>query len=280
MAATKTDAQELTTYSRFMLFGIVLPLLIIAGLVLYIFSEQTETYFAWTLALPFSAAYLGAGYWSSIFHAFTGTHARAWAYVRMSMPFALTATILLAVTTFLHLDKFHLNSPLFITRSITWLWIAVYIVAPPMLIIASIIQSRLSGANAKGQNPLPAWIRIGFASLAFIALLAGLGLFIAPEDMSTLWPWTITPLAARAISAWLCAYGVACATLAIENDIKYSAGTCTSFFTFCILQFIVVARYPTAIDWTKPLAIGYILFLLIGLLVSGSNLLANKRLAN
>ncbi len=280
MATQTLDSQALTTYSRFMLFGLVLPLLIIAGLVLYIFPEQTETYFAWTLALPFTAAYLGAGYWSSIFHAFTGTRARAWPYVRMSMPFALAATILLATTTFLHLDKFHLGSPLFITRLITWLWIIVYVVAPPILALASIIQSRLPGANVRGQDPLPVWIRIGFAVLAVIALLAGVSLFMAPVFMSTLWPWTVTPLAARAISSWLCAYGVACATLALENDLKYGAGTSTSFFAFCILQMIVVARFPASMDWTKPLAFGYMLFLVIGLIVSGSNLLANKRLSN
>jgi hypothetical protein len=280
MAAATPNPQDLTAYSRFVLFVIVLPLLVIAGFVLFIFPDQTETYFAWTLALPLSTVYLGAGYWSSIFHAFTGTRARPWTYVRVSIPFALTATILLAVTTFLHLDKFHLNSPLLITRFITWLWIIIYVISPPILAIAWIVQNRQPGANVKGQNPLPAWTRIGFASLAFIALLAGLSLFIAPENMSTLWPWTITPLAARAISAWLCAYGVACASLAIENDVKYGAGTCTSFFAFCILQMIVVARFPTSINWTKPLAIGYILFLLIGLIVSGSNLLANKRLPN
>jgi hypothetical protein len=280
MAVQTPDSQDLTTYSRYMLFGLVLPLLIIAGFVLYIFPGQTENYFAWTLALPLTAAFLGAGYWSSIFHAFTGTQARGWSQVRVSMPFALAATILLAVTTFLHLDKFHLNSPLFITRAITWLWIIVYIVAPPILVIASITQNRLPGANVKGQNPLPAWIRIGFALLALIALLAGVGLFIAPEFMSTLWPWTITPLAARAIGAWVCAYGVACVSLVKENDVKFGAGTSTSFFAFCILQMIVVARFPAAIDWTRPLALGYMLFLVMGFIVSGSNVLANKRLSN
>jgi hypothetical protein len=122
-------------------------------------------------------------------------------------------------------------------------------------------------------------MRGGFALLAVFALVAGLGLFLVPDNMSALWPWPVTPLAARAVSSWLCAFGVACATLTLENDIRHGAGTCSSLFAFCMLELIVVARYASAIAWSKPLTIAYILFLLLGLLITGSNLRANKRLS-
>ena len=84
MVATTTGSQGLTLYSRFVLYDLVLPLLFIAGIQLFILSEQTETYFAWTFAAPVSAAFLGAGYWSAMFHAHAGARAKAWAYVRTS----------------------------------------------------------------------------------------------------------------------------------------------------------------------------------------------------
>ena len=211
-------------------------------------------------------------------HAYTGARESRWAFVRSSMPGAVLATTLLTITTFLHLDKFHLNSPLFITRFVTWVWIAVYVVVPPILAIAWLTQSRLPGAREKGQHPLPAWMRGGFALLSGFALLCGIGLFLAPEAMSTRWPWAVTPLAARANSSWITAFGVACASLVLENDIKNGAGTSSSLFAFCVLQLIVVARYAALIDWGKPLAVGYVLFLLIGLIVSGWNLVARRRL--
>ena len=269
----------MTSYSRFVLFGLVLPLLFIAGIQLFIFSEQTETYFAWTFAAPIAAAFMGAGYWSAMFHAYTGAISKRWDFVRSSMPAALTATTLLTLTTFLHLDKFHLNNPLFITRFVTWVWVAVYVLVPLILAVAWIIQVRLPGANVKGQHPLPAWMRGGFALLAAFALLSGAGLFLAPTTMSELWPWAVTPLAARAISSWLCAFGAACAALTFENDIKNGAGTCSSLFAFCVLEFIVIARYPSAIDWARPLTTVYILFLVLGLVISGSNLLKNWSLS-
>ena len=280
MIAAKSSPPGLTTYFRFVLNVLVLPLLFIAGIQLFILSQQTETYFAWTFAAPISAAFMGAGYWAAMFHAYSGARAGDWAYVRTSMAAALTATALLTITTFLHLDKFHMASPLLITRFVTWVWIAVYILVPPILAVAWIIQSRLPGANARAQTPLPAWMRGGFLLLSASALFCGVGLFLTPEAMAALWPWTVPPLAARAIASWLAAFGVACLSLAIENDIHHGAGTCASLLAFCALQLIVVARYASSIIWDKPLAFGYVLFLLLGLLVTGASLLANRRLSH
>jgi hypothetical protein len=277
MTATTAEPHDLTLYSRMVLYGLVLPLLFIAGVQLFLLSAQTETWFAWTFAAPISAAFMGAGYWAAMFHAYLGARSGAWSMVRTSLPAALTATGLLSITTFLHLDKFHLGSPLFVTRFVTWVWIVVYVVVPPVLAIAWIIQSRLPGAHVRGQNPLPGWIRAGFALLAAFALLSGIGLFLAPGRMAEVWPWALTPLAARAISSWLCAFGIACLSLTLENDIRHGAGTSASLFAFCILQVIVVLRYLAAIDWGKPMGILYVLFLLLGLLITGANLLANRK---
>jgi succinate dehydrogenase hydrophobic anchor subunit len=279
MTDTKTDQEGLTLYSRLVLSGIVLPLLFIAGVQLFVLAGQTERYFAWTFAAPFSAAFMGAGYWAAMFHAYSGARASSWATVRTSLPAALAATTLLTVTTFVHLDKFHFDSPLFITRFVTWVWIIVYVTVPFILFAAWIIQARLPGANVKGRNPLRAWMRGGYVLLAVFALLCGLGLFIAPTPMSAIWPWQITPLAGRAISSWLTAFGMACAALVFENDIKHGAGTSSSLFAFCILELIVLARYSPAIDWGKPLAVAFTLFLVLGMLISGGNLLANRFLS-
>jgi len=279
MADTKTASQDLTPYSRFGLYGLVLPLLFIAGAQLFVLSGQTETYFAWTFASPLSAAFMGAGYWAAMFHAYTGARGRSWAKVRTSIPAALTATSLLTITTFMYLDKFHFDSPLLITRFVTWVWIVVYMTVPFILFAAWITQVRLPGADVKGRNPLRAWMRGGFALLAVFALLCGLGLFIAPTAMSAIWPWEVTPLAGRAISSWLTAFGMASAALAFENDIKLGAGTCSSLLAFCILELIVLARYSSAIDWGKPLSTAYTLFLVLGILIAGANLLANRILS-
>jgi hypothetical protein len=120
-------------------------------------------------------------------------------------------------------------------------------------------------------------MRGGLLLLASFALLCGLGLFFTPDAMSAFWAWTVPPLAARALAAWLCAFGVACLSLVVENDIHHGVGTSASLCAFCVLQLIVLARYASTVDWGKPLAFGYALFLLLGLLITGANLLANRR---
>jgi len=82
----------------------------------------------------------------------------------------------------------------------------------------------------------------------------------------------------RAVASWLSAFGVACLSLTFENDIHHGAGICSSLCAFCALQLVVLARYASAIDWQRPLAYGYILFLLLGLLITGADLLAQRRL--
>jgi len=277
MSPYQSGTSGLTPFSRFVLFGLVLPLLFIAGFQLFVLSNQTDKYFAWTFAGPLSAAFLGAGYWSAMFHAYTGARSKGWRFVRTSMPAALTATGLLTITTFLHLDKFHFDSPFLITKFVTWVWIAVYVLVPPILAFAWIMQTRLPESRAKGQNPLPAWMRVGFALLSIFAVVSGLGLFFIPNSMSAIWPWAVLPLAARSVSSWLSAFGVACAALMVENDLANGAGTSSSLFAFCILELIVIARYSSSIDWTRPLAYAYLLFLCLGLLVTGANILTNRK---
>jgi hypothetical protein len=257
---------------------LVLPLLFIAGVQLFVLSERTDTYFAWTFASPLPAAFLGAGYWAALVHATSSLRSGVWSRFRTSLPGALTATTVLTTATFLHLDKFHLNSPLLITRFVTWVWIIIYIIAPPIVALGWIIEARRPGAHVQGQHPLPAWMKGTFALLAAVALAWGLGLFVAPGAMSPVWPWAVTPLAARAVSAWLLALGVSCATLVLAHDLRQGAGTCSSLFAFCLLQLIVVGRYASLINWGKPLAFAYVLFLALGLLVTGANMLADNRL--
>ena len=69
---------------------------------------------------------------------------------------------------------------------------------------------------------------------------------------------------------------MACVSLVLENDIRNGAGTSSSLFAFCLLELVVVARYAPAIDWGKPMSVAYILFLVLGAVVTGANLLASR----
>lgn len=262
-----------STSTRFFFTFGVIPLLLIAGVQLFILSAQTEMYFAWTIPLPLTAAFMGAGYWAALAHAFLIARDPSWERARVSIPAAFTATTLLLIATLLHLGQFHLDSPAFITRFVTWVWIIVYVVTPPIFLYFLVKRFRRTARKEERSNPLPGWVQVVLYLLAAFGLVFGLGLFFLPESFMPLWPWNLSPLASRAVGAWMTTFGVAAATLAWENDLVNGKGALASLLAFCVLQFVVLLRYPASMDFTKPLAWGYILFLLLGLIVSGSGLI-------
>jgi hypothetical protein len=258
-------------FSRFFVMFVVLPLLFIAGIQLFILSEHTDYYFAWTIALPLTAAFMGAGYWAALIAAYLALRQTASTWIRITGPTAVAATSLLGIATFLHLDKFHLASPAFLTRFVTWVWVIVYVVAPLYFLALWIRQGRVVD-DTLGVHPIPGWIQLGYLFQAALGLLAGIPLFLIPGRISPFWPWALTPLTARAVSAWLIAYGLASLAIHRENDLPNTTGTRASLLAFCLLQFVVLARYFASFDLTKPVAWIYLLFLLLGVIVGASGL--------
>jgi hypothetical protein len=119
-------------------------------------------------------------------------------------------------------------------------------------------------------------MRGGFYLLAAFGLIFGLGLFFLPESFMPLWPWPLKPLASRAVGTWMATFGVAAATLAWDDDQANGTGAAACLLAFCVLQFVVILRYSSSMDFAKLLAWGYLLFLLFGLILSGVRLLKNK----
>src|SRR5215471_11947591 len=108
------DEQPVLPFTRAFLVVIII-LVFIAGIQLYVFSDQTDRDFAWTINLPITAAFLGAGYWAALVSSILSIRQQQWVRVRSSLPAAFTSTTLLLIATLLHLDKFHFNRLEFFT---------------------------------------------------------------------------------------------------------------------------------------------------------------------
>jgi hypothetical protein len=94
-------------------------LVVAAGVDLTFFTEQTATYFAWTIQIPITAAFLGAGYLSSFLLEFLAYREKTWVKARIAIPSVLIFTIITLMITILHLDKFHLNSHIVVVEDKT-----------------------------------------------------------------------------------------------------------------------------------------------------------------
>lgn len=196
-------ARPLTAGMRWLL--VVASLLVFTiGIPLFLLSEQTDRYFAWSISLPLTAAFLGAGYWSSFFIEFVASRERVWANSRVAVPAVFVFTVLTLVATLIHLDLFHLGSRFAVITQIgTWTWMAVYVSVPILLAVLWAIQLRLPGGDPPRRAPMSGGVRLAIYLLAAGMLILGVALFVAPLGAGVLWPWELTPLTGRAVGAWL-----------------------------------------------------------------------------
>jgi hypothetical protein len=237
------------------------------GLTLFLLTEQTDRYFAWTIQSALTAAFLGAAYWSACVLEFAAARRRRWADARVAVPAVITFTALTLLVTLLHIDRFHFGAPELITRAGTWFWLLVYAVVPLAMTALLVAQLRVPGDDPPRAAPMSPGLRAVLVAIALPLLLVGLPLLLAPAAMIPFWPWALTPLTARAIGAWLIGLGIAAGHAAYERDLLRARPVLIGAVVFCALQFVALLRYPAEMAWNTPQGWLYVSFLVLFLLV-------------
>jgi hypothetical protein len=124
-------------------------LVFIIGLPTYLLPEETATLFSWTVNPPITAAFLGGGYLTSMFVEFLASRERTWANARIAVPAVLLFSTLTSIVTVRHLDKFHFGSGFSVlTQLITWVWLVVYVVVPPVVATGPRVRADAPGLSA------------------------------------------------------------------------------------------------------------------------------------
>jgi len=226
------------------------------GFPLFLLSAHTDRYFAWTIAVPLTAAVLGANYFSSAALAILASRERVWANGRITISVALVFAPVTTAATFLHLGLFHLDG------FYGWFWVIAYAIYPPMLIVMLLRQLRTSGGDPPRTSPLPLWVRGTFGAQAVVLLPLGALMFAAPGVAQHLWPWPLTPLTSQALSAWVLAFGVLAAHALRENDLPRVRVALLGYPVLVLLHVVALARFGSDLDWGGAPAWGYVAFLL------------------
>ncbi|MGE3844708.1 MAG: hypothetical protein AB7I50_24350, partial [Vicinamibacterales bacterium] len=251
MPSDAPDIRRLAPGMRRMLLAASL-LVFTIGIPLFLASDRTARFFAWTVQPPLTAAFLGAAYWASGVLEFLGSREREWARARVAVPAVLTFTAVTLIVTLLHINRFHLNfsftdadarTTAWETLAVTWVWLVVYASVPVVMSALLIRQLREPGIDAPREARLPHIIRMGLIAQSAVLVVVGMGLLLAPAVSGPLWPWRLTPLTARAIGAWLLGIGIAAAHMASEDDwVRVRAGM-ISYNVFAGLELLALARY-------------------------------------
>lgn len=250
------------------IFGLAAILVCIAGVQLYVLAASTETFFAWTITPPITAAFFGAEFFASMVLVLIAVRERYWANARVAAPGVFAFASLMLVTTALHLDRFHFSSSALSARVAAWAWIIVYVVVPPLLLIGLALQRRMKGAKPPDSAPLPWWFSAPVLIQSIARVAVGAALFIAPATAASLWMWKLTPLTARGTGAWLIGLSVAGIAAVLERDARRVRPAAYAYLALSILEASVLARFSSQVSWGKPATIVYLVFLASMLIAS------------
>jgi len=245
---------------------------VIAGFQLFVLSGRTADYFAWTIDPPLTAAFLGAGYWSSAVLEFGSARRHAWARARVAMPAVLVFTTITLIVTLSHLDKFHLDSVFGIA------WLVVYCVFPVAMTAVLVGQLRVRGVDPPRGESLALWARAVLVLQAAVLAPFGVALLVATSTFDSWWPWTLTPLTARATGAWLVGVAVIAVHIVIERSLDRTDVGLASYGAFGLLQLIALARYSGTPDWSAAGATAYIGFCALMVVVGAFGVIGALRM--
>lgn len=180
---------------------LVTPVLVAAGIILYGFPGSTARLWAWIIAPEMTALTVGGGYLAGAVFFARASVGRRWSPVGLTFFAAAALTTLLLVATVIHWDRFNHGHVSF------WAWALLYVVTPLLLPgLWAVNRHQDPGTHAGPEVPRGARMLFGVAGLTQI--LVALAIFVAPGLVLERWPWTVSPLTARTIAAFIVFVGV------------------------------------------------------------------------
>jgi len=157
------------TRGMHVLLYVLTALTFVVGTQLVVLADHTAQFFSWTIAIPASAAFIGAGFWGAATVVYWCARQRDWARGRVVVPTVAVVATMLLVATLQNLQAFH--------GLLGLAWIEVYAIFPPALIAITAMQLARPGTDPRLGARLPVGLRAALAVQAVVAIVAGIVLF-------------------------------------------------------------------------------------------------------
>ncbi len=177
---------------------VIIPFLLAAFVVLYIFPGDTGRLFAWPIKSTMSAMTLGSAYLGGAYFFGRVLWERHWHVVKTGFVAVAVFAGLLAVATVVHWDKFNHGHVPF------WVWTALYFTAPVLVMIAWLVNRRFAAIAEVGEERIGRPARRVIGLVGVLALVQGVVMFLQPAWTIAVWPWPLTPLTCRVLGAIFC----------------------------------------------------------------------------
>jgi hypothetical protein len=231
--------------------------LLALGLDLTIFPTRTDEFFSWHIEPPLTAGAIGAFYVTAFLLIMMATRGRVWARTRGLILGGVVFAWLAIAATAIHFEKFAFDSSEPVAVFVAWVWILSYAIVPLVLLVALIPQLRVPGVDPR-TGPTPSWISRTLAVAGGVMVLVSGALFVAPEEMAKVWPWTLTPLTARVLSSWMAGFGLMFVWAARENDRFRVLPFTATLGCVGLFQLLTVVRFGDQVSWGEARAWIYV----------------------
>ena len=180
----------------------IIPFLAAAFLVLYGLPDRTTELFAWTIEPEMTPIIMGAGYGAGVYFFYRVSTAKEWYRVAPVFLGIAAFTWIMAIATVLHWENFNHSHYTFV------LWVFLYALTPLLVPAIWTVNRRTSGKLGEDETRLPRLVRVLGGVMGVVITASAVVLFVVPDVMINVWPWTVSPLTARILAGWFALFGV------------------------------------------------------------------------
>jgi hypothetical protein len=248
---------------------VIVPFLVVACVLLYLFPGDTGRWFAWEVKPRMTPLIMGSGYLAGAYFFTRVALSRSWHRVHLGFLPITAFTVFMAIATLSHLDRFDHGHVAF------WVWTVLYLTTPVLVPLAW-WRNRATDPGSlepEGDFALSPRVRALLAAAAALQFAVAAVLLVSPATMIAIWPWRLTPLTAQVVAGWFALPSVVALMMAI--DARWSAIRITLQSQVIGLAFILlgIAREWGDFDTSKSLTYAFTAglgLLLVGLVALGA----------
>jgi hypothetical protein len=246
--------------------ALVIPFLLVAFGILWVNSAVASAIFAWAIKPQLTAMLLGSAYLGGVVFFSLLLAARSWHRVALGLPAVATFASLLLLTTLIHWSLFTLDRPAGVT------WVAIYVVAPPLVVAAWWRNHRRDPGPAANAALMPQVVVRALLGGGAVAMALAVALYLVPSALFDVWPWKLTELSARVLAPMLCLPGIV--AIGIARDRRRSAIRYPLLAQSAALVCMLASLWVRQADLTGPAASVAIAWLVLAVSLVGSLALA------
>lgn len=237
VSGAAVSSQDQVLIASRILAAIIIPILVAAFIILYLFPNDSGRLFAWPIKPPMSAMMLGATYLGGAYYFTRVVLAKRWHTVQLGFIPVTAFASLMGIATLLHWEKFSHGKFAF------ELWALLYFGLPFVIPAVWYLNQRASrGSWMPDERRFSSGLCLAIGMIGGVLLAGSTVLLVFPAWMIPVWPWTITPLTARVMAAMFILPGLV--GLGVAFDGRWSsASTIFQAQALAILLFLAAMAY-------------------------------------